>query len=302
MAIPDYQSIMFPLLRFVSDGNEHSLRDATEYLAEKLNLTEEERKELLPSGSQFTFSNRVTWARTYMNKASLLESTRRGYFRITQRGRDVLAQNITKINVKFLEQFPEFIEFRAKRNELKEVTELVETESLQTPGELLETAYQKLRENLSEELLKIVRECSPAFFERLVIDLLVKMGYGGSRKEAGKAIGRSGDEGIDGIINEDRLGLDIIYIQAKRWQLPVGRPEIQKFAGALQGHRAKKGVFITTSTFTRDAEGYVAKIDSKIVLIDGEQLAQLMIDHNIGVALVTLYETKKIDTDYFIED
>lgn len=299
MAIPDYQSVMLPLLRLAADGKEHTLREAVEELAEQFKLTEEERKELLPSGSQFTFANRVGWARTYMNKAALLESTRRGYFRITQRGRDVLAKNPPEINVKFLDQFPEFIEFRTKHRVPS--TEAAETESLQTPGELLESAYQKLREDLSAELLKTIGECSPAFFERLVIDVLIKMGYGGSRKEAGKAIGRSGDEGIDGIINEDRLGLDVIYIQAKRWQGPIGRPEIQKFAGALQGHRANKGIFITTSSFTRDAEDYVAKINSKIVLIDGEQLSQLMIDHNVGVTSVTSYETKKIDSDYFIE-
>lgn len=301
MAIPDYQSIMLPLLRFAADGNEHSLREAIEGLCEKFGLTESERKQLLPSGQQPTFDNRVSWARVYMSKAALLESTRRGYFRITQRGREVLAKNPGGINLKFLEQFPEFMEFRTRSSEPKEATGAADTESLQTPGELLETAYQKLREDLSAELLKFVRECSPSFFERLVIDLLVKMGYGGSRKEAGQAIGRSGDEGIDGIINEDRLGLDVIYIQAKRWQATIGRPEIQKFAGALQGHRAKKGIFITTSDFSREAEDYVAKIDSKIVLIDGEQLAQLMIDHNIGVTPVTSYETKKIDSDYFIE-
>ena len=292
---------MLPLLRFAADGNEHSLREGIEGVAEKFGLTEAERKELLPSGQQPTFDNRVAWARTYLSKAVLLESPRRGYFRVTQRGREVLAKNPAEINVKFLEQFPEFIEFRAKRSEPKESAETTEAENLQTPGELLESAYQKLREDLSAELLKTVKECSPAFFERLVIDVLVKMGYGGSRKEAGKAVGRSGDEGIDGIINEDRLGLDVIYIQAKRWQAPVGRPEIQKFAGALQGHRANKGIFITTSVFTREAEDYVAKISSKIVLIGGEQLSQLMIDHNVGVALVTSYETKKIDSDYFIE-
>ena len=301
MAIPDYQSIMLPLLYFAADGHEHSLREAIEGLAEKLDLTEAEKKELLPSGQQSTFDNRVAWSRTYLNKAQLLESTRRGYFRITQRGREVLSKNPEKINVKFLEQFPEFLEFRAKRREPEETVKTVQAEALQTPGELLETAYQKLREDLSVELLNIVKECSPAFFERLVIDLLVKMGYGGTRKEAGKAMGRSGDEGIDGIINEDRLGLDVIYVQAKRWQAPVGRPEIQKFAGALQGHRARKGIFITTSSFTRDAEEYVYKIDSKIVLIDGEQLGQLMIDNNVGVASVASFETKRIDSDYFIE-
>lgn len=301
MAIPDYQSIMLPLLRFASDGEEHSLREAIDGLVEKFGLTDTERKELLPSGQQPTFDNRVGWARTYISKAGLLEPTRRGYFRITRRGREVLAKNPAEINMKFLEQYPEFIEFRVRRRERAETTEELETGNLQTPAELLETAYQKLREDLSGELIKIAKECSPAFFERLVIDLLVKMGYGGTRKEAGKAIGRAGDEGIDGIINEDRLGLDVIYIQAKRWQGSVGRPEIQKFAGALQGNRAKKGIFITTAAFTKDAEDYAAKIDSKIVLIDGEQLAQLMIDHNVGVAPVALYETKRIDSDYFIE-
>ena len=301
MAIPDYQSIMLPLLRFAADGNEYSLRQAIEGLAEKFGLTDAEKNELLPSGQQPRFDNRVGWSRSYLSKAALLESTRRGHFRITQRGQEILTKNLPEINVKLLDQFPEFIEFRAKHREREETTETAETETLQTPGELLETAYQKLREDLTAELLKFVRECSPAFFERLVIDVLVKMGYGGSRKEAGQAIGRSGDEGIDGIINEDRLGLDVIYIQAKRWQATIGRPEIQKFAGALQGHRAKKGVFITTSDFSREAGEYVAKIDSKIVLIDGEQLAQLMIDNNVGVTPVTAYETKKIDSDYFTE-
>lgn len=301
MAIPDYQSVMLPLLRLASDGNEHTLREAVEKLAEQFGLTEDERKELLPSGSQFTFANRVGWARTYMNKAALLESTRRGYFRISRRGTDVLAGKPAEINVKFLDQFPEFIEFRTKHREAAQPSDPAEPESLQTPGELLESAYQKLREDLASELLKTITECSPSFFERLVIDVLVRMGYGGSRKEAGKAIGRSGDEGIDGIISEDRLGLDVIYIQAKRWQATIGRPEIQKFAGALQGHRARKGIFITTSNFSREAEEYVARIDSKIVLIDGEQLAQLMIDHNVGVTPVTTYETKKMDGDYFIE-
>lgn len=301
MAIPDYQTIMLPLLRFASDEKEHSLREVIEGLSVEFGLTDAEKKELLPSGQQRTFDNRVAWARTYLTKAVLLESPRRGYFRITQRGCDVLSKSPTEINVKFLDQFSEFLEFRAKRNEQREETQTTDTENLQTPAELLENAYQKLREDLSAELLKVVKECSPSFFERLVIDVLVKMGYGGSLKEAGKAIGHSGDEGIDGIINEDRLGLDIIYIQAKRWQAPVGRPEIQKFAGALQGNRSNKGIFITTSSFTREAEEYVAKINSKIVLIDGEQLSQYMIDHNVGVTPVTLYETKKIDSDYFME-
>ena len=301
MTIPDYQSIMLPLLRFVENGNEYSIRAAIDGLSEKFGLTDSEKHELLPSGQQPRFDNRVAWARSYMTKAALLESTRRGHFRITERGKEVLAKNPSAINVQFLRQFPEFVQFRAKHREREETAETTETETIQTPGELLDAAYQKLREDLSAEILKSVKECPPSFFERLVIDVLVNMGYGGSRKEAGKAVGRSGDEGIDGIINEDRLGLDVIYIQAKRWQAKIGRPEIQKLAGALQGRRAKKGIFITTSDFSREARDYVEKIDAKIVLIDGEQLAQLMIDHNVGVTLVTSYETKKIDSDYFID-
>lgn len=302
MAIPDYQSVMLPLLRFVSDGKEHTLRDAAEHLATGFKLTEEERKELLPSGTQFTFANRVGWARTYMTKAALLEPTRRGYFKISPRGQEVLAKHPSGIDVKFLDQFSEFKLFRAKHRDTEIQAEAADPISLQTPAELLEDAHQKLRDDLSADLLKTVNECSPSFFERIVIDVLVRMGYGGSRKEAGKAIGGSGDEGIDGVINEDRLGLDTIYVQAKRWQHPVSRPEIQKFAGALQGHRANKGIFITTSRFTKEAMDYVTKIPSKIVLIDGEHLSQLMIDNNVGVTPVTTYERKKIDADYFIED
>lgn len=301
MAIPDYQSIMLPLLKYVKDRQEHSLREAIDALAGEFKLTEEERKELLPSGQQSTFDNRVAWARTYMNKAGLLESTRRGYFRITDRGLDVLKKNPTEINVKFLEQFPEFLEFRTIKKERPDKTTIIEPSSSQTPEELLESSYQKMRQDLAAELLQSIRTCSPTFFERLVIDLIVKMGYGGTRKDAGEAVGRSGDDGIDGIIKEDRLGLDAIYIQAKRWQGPVGRPEIQKFVGALQGHRAKKGIFITTSSFTKDAEEYISRIDTKIVLIDGDFLAHLMIDHNIGVTPGASYEIKKVDLDYFTE-
>ncbi len=300
MALPDFQSIMLPLLRFASDGKEHSLREAIEALAGQFGLTDAERKELLPSGQQPTFDNRVAWARTYLGKAALLESPRRGHFRITERGQDVLSENPSGIHIKFLERFPEFVEFRYGRSNSPETEEQTHGENRLTPMERLESAYQQLRDDLSVELMNIVKGCSPAFFERLVIDVLVKMGYGGSRKEAGKAVGRIGDEGIDGIIHEDRLGLDVIYIQAKRWNAPIGRPEIQKFVGALEGHRARKGIFITTSAFTREAAEYVARINSKIVLLDGERLAQLMIDHNVGVTPVTLYETKKIDGDYFV--
>lgn len=299
MAIPDYQSIMLPFLKYMRDRKEHSLRETVDYLADDFNLTEEERKELLPSGLQAIFLNRVGWARTYLKKARLIESKKRGFFNITQRGNKVLKENPEEINVKYLSQFPEFVEFKTLK---RKKSEKKDEKSESTPEELLEAAYQSVRNSLAEELLQNVKGCSSSFFEKLVLDLLVRMGYGGTRKDAGKAVGKSGDEGVDGIIKEDRLGLDIIYIQAKRWENPVGRPDIQKFAGALQGQKAKKGIFITTSSFTKEAESYVSKIDSKIVLIDGQSLAQLLFDHNIGVSQIAAYEVKRMDMDYFIED
>jgi restriction system protein len=221
---------------------------------------------------------------------------------ISQRGIDVLKQNPEKINVKFLRQFPEFIEFqKTKRGDTSEEEITPEEFIQQTPEENLEISYQRIRKSLAQELANKVINLPPAFFERLVVELLVKMGYGGSIKDAGKAIGGKGDEGIDGTIKEDKLGLDIIYIQAKRWQPGnlVGRPEIQKFVGALAGQGAKKGIFITTSTFTKDALEYLPKNETKIVLIDGEHLSQLMIDYNLGVTTQQTYELKRIDNDYF---
>ncbi len=303
MAIPDYQTIMLPLLRFLRDGVEHAKREAVESLAKKFKLTEEQRRELLPSGKQPLFGNRVGWARTYLKKAGLIASTRHGYFIITERGREVVSQNPPKIDVKFLEQFPEFIEFREfRKDKVKKPKKVIPISHEINPEELLETAYQELQESLASDLLQAIKQCNPDFFERLVVDVLIKMGYGGSRKEAGQAIGRTGDEGIDGIIKEDKLGLDIIYMQAKRWENTVGRPEVQKFAGALQGQRARKGIFITTSDFSKEALDYVKNIDTKIILIDGQRLPELMIEHNVGVSPVASYEIKKIDTDYFIED
>jgi restriction system protein len=301
MTIPDYQSIMLPLLKLTADGSEHSLRDAIETLAYELGLSEGERRELLPSGRQPTFDNRVGWARTYMKKAGLLESTKRGYFRITRRGLDVLENPPVQIDNAYLRQFPEFVQFQTPRQ--KEQEEIPpKPDAMTTPEEEIESAYQKLREGLIVELLTAVKECPVAFFEQLVVDLLVKMGYGGTRKDAGQAIGRSGDGGIDGIIKEDRLGLDIVYVQAKKWESTVGRPEIQKFAGALQGQRARKGVFITTSDFSSAAWDYVSRIDTKIVLIDGETLARLMLDFGIGVTTVATYDLKRVDSDYFTGD
>lgn len=304
MAIPAYQSVMLPALRVFPDQKEHSLREVIETLAGTFKLSDEERKELLPSGNDRVFDNRVGWAMLYLKKACLLESTRRGFYRITQRGLEVLKQNPPEIDNKFLKRYREFIEF-TKGGPTKDKTEARKYEGglgKQTPQESVEYAYQKIKQDLAHELLDQVNDCSPSFFERLVVELLVKMGYGGSRKEVGKAVGKSGDGGIDGTIKEDLLGLDAIYIQAKRWGTTVGRPEIQKFAGALQGKRARKGVFITTSSFSNEALDYVSRIDSKIVLIDGGQLTQLMIDHGVGVSRVTSYEIKKIDSDYFLDE
>jgi restriction system protein len=300
MGIPDYQSLMLPLLRFYADSREHSHREASEALAAELRLTDAERKELLPSGQQAVFDNRIGWARSYMKKAALVETPRRGVHRITQRGLDVLKQRPQRIDVMFLRQFKEF-EGPGTATRAKESEEPESEINRKTPEELLEGAYQKIRRDLAIELLQRLKTCSPAFFERLV-EVIVKMGYGGTRQDAGKAIGMSGDGGIDGIIKEDKLGLDAIYIQAKRWDSTVGRPEIQKFVGALTGQRAKKGLFITTSEFSSDAKDYVSRVDTKVVLIDGEALTQLMIDHGVGVSTVAAYELKKIDSDYFSEE
>ncbi|MBK6657199.1 MAG: restriction endonuclease [Proteobacteria bacterium] len=304
MPIPNYQEIMLPLLKFAADGAVHHSREVRDTLADHFGLTPEERKQLLPSGKQATFDNRVGWARTYMTKAGLLTTPRRSYLQIAERGRQVLAENPAAINVSYLERFPEFLAFRTLRRDKSEadVEEPPITFGESSPEEALERAYQSLRSNLGAEILETVKGCSPAFFEELVVDLLVKMGYGGSRREAGQAIGRSGDEGIDGIIKEDRLGLDIIYIQAKRWSGVVGRPEIQKFAGALQGQRARKGIFITTSSFTREAYDFVNAIETKIILIDGTALTEYMIDNNVGVTTEASFEVKRIDGDYFTED
>jgi restriction system protein len=302
MAIPDYQTCMMPLLVTLKDGNPHPIAEIREKVADALNVSIEERNALLPSGKQTIFENRVGWAYTYLKKSVLLSSVRRGTYQITLRGSEVLAHPPARLDVKFLDRFPEFLEFRNAHKEAPIVDTGSTEESLQTPEESLERAYQKLRDDLAQELLSTIKSTSPKFFENLVVDLLLKMGYGGSRKEAGEAIGRTADEGIDGIIKEDRLGLDIIYIQAKRWEGSVGRPEVQKFAGALQGQRAKKGVFITTSAYTLEALNFVSNIDAKIILIDGQKLTDLMIDHNVGVNSVSLFELKRLDMDYFSEE
>jgi len=296
--IPDFQTIMLPLLQTAADGERHKLHAAISNLADRFKLTPEERNQLLPSGMQPVFDNRVGWARTYLKKAGLLETTAQGEFAITPRGAGLLSSGPDRITVKLLRQFDEFRSF-IKPAESKPKPPPGSEDETQTPEETLEAIYQKLRSDLAQELLERVKKCPPAFFESLVVDLLVAMGYGGSRKDAGEAIGRSGDEGIDGTVKEDKLGLDTVCIQAKRWASPVGRPVVQAFAGSLMGHRANKGVLITTSQFTKDAREYIKQIEKRIVLIDGEQLAQYMIDHGIGVVDQQKYEVKKVNPGYF---
>lgn len=302
MAIPDYQSVMLPLLKLASDGQEHAMRSAIDLLGREFRLSDEELTQLLPSGASSVFASRVGWARTYLKQSGLLASPRRGVFKITSDGQSLLLEQPAEISLKTLERYPSFQAFKARSREsqtgAQQFASNVDQQRV-TPEDALAVAYQTLRDNLEVELLEQVKTSTPAFFERLVIDLLVAMGYGGSRQDAGRAIGRSGDGGIDGIIKEDRLGLDVIYVQAKRWEGSVGRPEIQKFAGALQGQRASKGVVITTSSFTREAIEFANMIATKIILIDGALLAQLMVDHDVAVASMGVYEVKKIDQDYF---
>jgi restriction system protein len=301
MPIPDYESLMLPLLRVAGDKREHRPREMTDCLADQFKLSPEERAAQLPSGVKDVMYSRVHWAKTYLLEAGLLESVARGRYRITQRGLDVLASNPSRIDNKYLEQYKEFLDFRRRRRPTSPGDDNGAVEA-HTPEELLESSYQELRDALAQELLARIKSAPAEFFEQLVVDLLVGMGYGGSRKDAGKAVGRSGDGGIDGIIKEDKLGLDVVYIQAKRWDSTVGRPTVQTFVGSLVGRRATKGVLITTSDFAAPARQYVREIDKNIVLIDGEELAQLMIDHDIGVTEVAAYKVKKVDLDYFGEE
>lgn len=302
MSVPDYQKFMLPILKITGDRQQHSSGEVIDTVARQFGLSEQDLSEMLPSGTQAKFPNRVVWAVTYLTKAGLLERTGRGKFRITDRGFKVLSHGVSTIDAKFLKQFPEFLEFQKGNRPFKKEEESEGEDTQRTPFETLEFAYQDLRRALALDVLDRVKRCSPKFCEQLVVDLLVAIGYGGSRKDAAQAVGRSGDDGVDGIIKEDKLGLDVVYIQAKRWQATVGRPTVQEFAGSLEGHRARKGVLITTSRFSQDAKGYVDRIEKKIVLIDGEQLAQLMIDHGIGVADIANYPVKKVDSDYFGEE
>lgn len=299
MPVPGFQELTLPMLKLSSDGAVWSLADARGRLAEVFGLSTEDQEELLPSGKQSRYANRIAWAKVYLERGGLLSSPARGKFAITDRGRAVLQNPPEAITIDFLSQYQEFQEFRSRStNQSQE--EVPQPNSAESPEEALESAYLTIRRNLASEILGRVKSCSPRFFEHLVVELLLKMGYG-KAGGAGERVGQSGDEGIDGIISEDRLGLEMVYLQAKRWEGTVGRPEIQKFVGALHGRRARKGVFITTGTFSAEAVGYVQNIDPRIALIDGSQLAEFMIDFSLGVSLSRAFELKNIDSDFFEE-
>ena len=298
MGIPGYQRLMSTLLQYAKDGREKTVGAAAEDLAAAYNLTPEEQHRLLPSGREAVFVNRVRWAVNYLNKAGLLAQSDRECFRLTRQGAEVLIGGSERVNIDFLQQYAEFQEFLVPGGP-GEKPAVVFAETEKTPEEVVEESYQEIRRNLAHDLLTKIKSCSPKFFEQLVVDLLLKMGYGGSRREAGEVIGQGGDGGLDGMIKEDKLGLDLIYLQAKRWQGTVSRPIVQAFAGSLEGVRARKGVLITTSRFSKEAQEYVTTIDKRIVLIDGATLVELMIDHNVGVSEVGCYRWQKLDADYF---
>ena len=306
MPVPDFQTLMLPVLRILGDDQEHTPVAVRQSAATAFNLTEADLAELLPSGRQTTFANRVAWALTYLKQARLLESPRRGSYKITDRGKEVLSSPPPRVDIDFLKQFPEFQEFRfGSGTEVSTSTPddgRKATTSELTPDEQLRQGYARLRESIAAQLLDRIKQASPKFFEALVVDLLVAMGYGGSREDAASVVGGGGDEGIDGIIKEDPLGLDRIYVQAKRWSNTVGRPDIQRFAGALQGQRARKGVFITTSGFSADARSYASNLQTTIILIDGPQLADLMLKHGVAVTESASFKVWKIDEDYFSDD
>ena len=303
MAIPNQLDITLPLLKFLSDGQVHTLNDCVEAMSQHFALTEDEKNEMLPTGRAERFKNRVQWARAVLKSADLLAAPQRGRMQLTDSGRAVLSQSPTVLDRKFLLQFEGYrklIGVDGKENAETDPQELPEqTPETTSPYETMSAAYQAIQKNLVEEILDTVKGCSPDFFEKLVVELLVKMGYGGSLEEAGQVVGRSGDGGIDGVISEDRLGLDVLYVQAKRWESSVSSPTIQQFVGALQGKKAQRGVVITTSDFSNPAREYAESVLTKVILIDGEQLARYMIEYAIGVETETVYELKRVNSSYF---
>lgn len=304
MAIPDYQTLMLPVLNVAANG-EVRIGDVTDRLAQTLALTPDERAQLLPSGKQTLFGNRVHWAKTYLAKAGLVEGTRRGHFKITPRGQQVLASHPTKIDVDYLDGFDEFRQFKEKSatdrmQAALPVGPALETRT-ETPDEIMRTAHKQVETSLGQDLLARIRVAPPAFFERLIVNLLLSMGYGGSAADAGRALGRSGDDGVDGVIDQDALGLDRVYIQAKRYATGnnIGAGAIRDFFGSLDRHKATKGLFVTTSTFSASARETAEFLSKRIVLIDGEQLARLMIRYNVGCRVEEVLHIKKIDEDFF---
>jgi restriction system protein len=310
MPIPDYQTLMLPVLKVAADGQEHRISDVIKQLAHDFSLTEDEQNQLLPSGKQSAFANRVHWARTYLVQAKLLEATRRGHFRITDGGLRTLADRPTRVDNEYLLKFPEFIQFRERGRPERESEGAIVGDvhsvplASETPDELLRSTIRQIETALRKELLDRILAAPPAFFEGLIVGLLLAMGYGGSRAEAGQIVGRSGDGGIDGVIDQDALGLERVYVQAKRYgtENPVSEPEIRAFSGSLGAAKANKGVFVTTSYFTQPAQSFAERHPFKIVLIDGKRLATLMIRHNVGVRIDETLYLKKIDEDFFTEE
>jgi restriction system protein len=307
MSIPDYQTLMLPLLKRAAAGETRVL-EAEKQLGDELGLTSEERAQLLPSGKQRVLHNRAHWAKFYLMKAGLVSFPRRGSFVATDAARALLARNPSRIDVELLRQYPSFEEFyrgdHADGQQLPTTTVTPSPSQPSTPEEQIETAFLTIQSALRTELLQRILQNTPAFFEELIIELLVKMGYGGSRPDAAAQLGRSGDGGVDGVINEDRLGLDRVYIQAKRYAEGngIGRPEVQKFVGSLVGMGATKGVFVTTSKFSGEAVEYARHLTQRVILIDGQRLTELMIEHNVGVRLNRAVEFKQMDENFFDEE
>ena len=314
MSIPNYEELMLPVLRIAGEGQEHRIGESIEQLAKEFRLSDEERQQLLPSGKQTTFANRVHWARGFLVQAGLLEATRRAHFRITDRGRKVLSEGPSRIDSEYLSKFPEFILFlgrsRGQRpSSIEQPSEVKQkpvepVRQLQTPDELLRSTVKQIETALSKELLDRILASPPAFFERLIVDLLLAMGYGGSREGAGQIVGKSGDGGIDGVIDQDALGLDRVYVQAKRYnkENPVSEPEIRAFSGSLGAARASKGIFVTTSSFTQPSIKFADRHPFRIVLINGQLLTELMIRHNVGARIDETLYIKKIDEDFFVDE
>ncbi len=301
MSVPSFQQLMLPALQTIGQRyDEISIAGLEEEVGKHLRMSQEERQVMLPSGNQTLFGNRLNWARSYLSKAGLIELPRRGYCRATDRGRQLLAEGVSEIDLGLLERYPEFVAWRSQNK----VVEAVEEPGMRENAEaLIASSFELLNTELGREIVERVHSFSPAFFERLIVDLLVRMGYGGGRAEMGRALGRVGDGGVDGVIKEDELGLDVVYVQAKRLDPDTGVPlrEVRDFVGGLKGHRASKGVFVTTSYFPGTAYDFITRVSKRVVLIDGQELANLMIRHRVGIRVKDVYEVRKIDENYFIE-